>query len=74
MTLTKINTPPCCCAASGTGYSGHGYPGLGAEDVAPDDENSGGPPFNMGLTMSVPKKVSIVFLFVTPYSSQPFYD
>ena len=40
----------------GTGYGGHGDPGLGVEDVVPDNENSGGPLFDMGLTMSAPTK------------------
>ena len=31
-------------------------PAHGAEDVVPDNEISGGPPFDMGLTMSAPKK------------------
>ena len=35
---------------------GHGDPSPGAEDVVPDNVNSGGPPFGMGLTMSAPKK------------------
>ena len=33
-------------------------PAHGAEDVIPDNEISGGPPFDMGLTMSAPKKKS----------------
>ena len=32
-------------------------PAHGAEDVVPDNEISGGPPFDMGLTMSAPKKI-----------------
>ena len=31
-------------------------PAHGAEDVVPDNENSGGPPFDMGLTMLAPNK------------------
>ena len=31
-------------------------PAHGAEDVVPDNEISGGPPFDMGLTMSAQKK------------------
>ena len=34
-------------------------PAHGAEDVVPDNEISGGPPFDMGLTMSAPKKKSV---------------
>ena len=37
-----------------TGYGGHGDPGLGVEDVELDNATSGGPPYNMGLTMSAP--------------------
>ena len=31
-------------------------PAHGAEDVVPDNEITGGPPFDMGLTMSAQKK------------------
>ena len=59
------------------GYGGHGDPGLGVEDVVPDNVTSGGPPFDMGLTMSAPTKKNVSIIIPTHAksvnSSQPLY-
>ena len=47
-------------------------PAHGAEDVVPDNEISGGPPFDMGLTMSAPKKKKVLVVKETRLTKTHF--